>query len=77
MALGALLVGGMAMQTACTDGFEDFNRPGHKVSAEELDRDNYSTSSFLTQLVNEAFPEQENTYQMTEVLVAKTIWAAI
>lgn len=69
MALGALLVGGLAMQTACTAGFEEANRPGHKVSAEELDRDNYSTSSFLTQLVNEAFPEQENTYQMTEDLI--------
>ena len=69
MALGALLVGGLAMQTACTAGFEEANRPGHKVSADELDRDNYSTSSFLTQLVNEAFPEQENTYQMTEDLI--------
>lgn len=45
MALGALLVGGLAMQTACTAGFEEANRPGHKVSADELDRDNYSTSS--------------------------------
>jgi len=38
MALGALLVGGLAMQTACTAGFEEANRPGHKGSAEELGR---------------------------------------
>lgn len=69
MAFAALFVGGVAMQTACTAGFEEENRPGQKISQEELDRDNYATSSFLTQLVNEAFPEQENTYQMTEDLI--------
>ena len=69
MALAAFFVGAVASQTACTAGFEDDNRPGHKTSAEELDRDNYSTSSFLTQLQNEAFPEQENKYQMTQDLI--------
>lgn len=57
------------LMTACTDGFEDANRPGDKASSEELGRDNYSTGSFLVQMQNEAFPEQENTYQMNQDLI--------
>ena len=34
-----------------------------------LSRDNYQTSSFLVQMENEAFPEQENAYQMNEDLI--------
>lgn len=54
---------------SCTAGFEDANRPGNKLSSEELARDNYTTGSFIIQMQNEAFPEQENTYQMTEDLI--------
>ena len=62
-AASALLV------TGCTAGFEEANRPGDMASSEELGRDNYSTGSFLVQMQNEAFPEQENTYQMNQDLI--------
>ena len=59
----------MTISTACTAGFEDANRPGEDVSSEELSRDNYNTGSFLVQMQNEAFPEQENSYQMNQDLI--------
>ena len=55
--------------TSCNAGFEDANRPGHETSLEELGRDDYAVSSFITELQNFAFPEQENTYQNTEDLI--------
>ncbi len=54
---------------SCTDGFQEANRPGTGASIEDLTRDNYLTSSFIVQMVNEAFPEQENTYQMNQDLI--------
>ena len=57
------------MMTSCTDGFENANRPGNKVSSEELNRDNYMTGNFLKNLLNYAFPEQENDYQMNYDLI--------
>lgn len=59
----------MALVLSCTAGFEEANRPGNEVSAEELSRDNYNTGSFLLQMLNEAFPEQENSYQMNQDLI--------
>ena len=59
----------LGLATACTSGFEEANRPGDKASGEELSRDNYNTGSFLIQMQNEAFPEQENTYQMNQDLI--------
>lgn len=59
----------MTISTACTAGFEEANRPGEDVSSEELSRDNYNTGSFLVQMQNEAFPEQENSYQMNQDLI--------
>lgn len=64
-----LLISSMTLLgfASCTAGFEDANRPGNKLSAEELARDNYTTGSFIIQMQNAlTFPEQENTYQMTE-----------
>lgn len=57
------------MLASCTAGFEEANRPGNKISEEELSRDNYSTGSFFVQMENEAFPEQENSYQMNQDLI--------
>ncbi len=59
----------MSLATSCTSGFEEANRPGEAVSAEELSRDNYNTGSFMVQMQTEAFPEQENTYQMNQDLI--------
>lgn len=58
-----------AFSSSCTKGFEEANRPGQAASAEELARDNYNTGSFLLQMLNEAFPEQENSYQMNQDLI--------
>lgn len=57
------------MLPSCTDGFQGENRPGEALSAEELNRDNYNTSSFIVQMENQAFPEQENSYQMNIDLI--------
>lgn len=65
----AIIAAGFGALTSCTDGFESANRPGTKASAEELKRDNYITASFITQMQNEAFPEQENAYQMNIDLI--------
>lgn len=59
--------------SSCTAGFDDANRPGQDASAEELNRDNYNTGSFLIQIQNEAFPEQENSYQMNQDLIGNTL----
>lgn len=66
---GALALG---LVTSCTAGFEEANRPGNCASAEELGRDNYNTGSFLVQMQNAAFPEQENDYQMWQDLIGNT-----
>ena len=59
----------LCSMSSCTDGFQEANRPGTGASLEDLARDNYQTSSFLVQMENEAFPEQENAYQMNEDLI--------
>ena len=64
----AIAAASLAM-TACTAGFEEANRPGEDLSGEELSRDNYNTGSFLVQMQNESFPEQENSYQMNQDLI--------
>ena len=67
---GLSLIAATAMlATSCTAGFDEANRPGDKANSEELGRDNYNTGSFLAQMQNEAFPEQENTYQMNQDLI--------
>lgn len=54
---------------SCTDGFHEANRPGTGASLQELTRDNYLTASFIVQMEDQAFPEQENTYQMNQDLI--------
>ena len=58
-----MMITALAFLTACTSNFEDVNRPGGNLSQEDLNKDNYATGSFIIQLQNEAFPEQENTYE--------------
>ena len=67
--LGLMMITALAFLTACTSNFEDVNRPGGNLSQEDLNKDNYATGSFIIQLQNEAFPEQENTYQMNVDLI--------
>ena len=67
--VSALTAVALSFMPSCTDGFHEANRPGTSVSIDELKRDNYLTSSFIVQMQNEAFPEQENTYQMNQDLI--------
>ena len=53
----------LVVLSSCTSEFVDINRPGSKLSQEELSRDNYAVGSFLIQMQGVAFPEQENAYQ--------------
>ena len=67
--IGAACLLGAGSMTSCTDGFEDANRPGNKIDNEQLNRDNFASGSFLVQLQNNVFPEQENAYQMNYDLI--------
>ena len=60
LSLGMLFVA-MGTLSSCTSGFEEANRPGNKASQEEIMVDNNAIGSFLIQVQNYAFPEQENT----------------
>lgn len=65
-----LLAGGMLMiQSSCTAGFESINRPGGKLSEEEMGRDNFKMGAFFPNMSDIAFPAQENSYQMNENLI--------
>lgn len=66
--MGAVMTGLFGL-ASCTAGFENANRPGSSASAEELLRDNYMMGSFLVQMQNSVFPEQENDFQMTHDLI--------
>lgn len=66
---GLAFIAVVTLAASCTLGFEDANRPGNKASGEELSADGYNTGSFLIQMQNEAFPEQENSYQMNQDLI--------
>lgn len=57
------------MLSACTAGFEEINDPKHAASAETLSVDSYNVTSFIVQLQNKSFPEQENDYQMNFDLI--------
>ena len=46
----------LAALSSCTGNFTDVNRPGSRLSPEELQRDNYAVGSFLIQMQGGAFP---------------------
>lgn len=70
VALGAtLLCFGALFVSSCTAGFEGLNDPKEKASAGQLAVDNYNITSFTVQLIDQAFPEQENAYQMNYDLI--------
>lgn len=60
---------GVLAFTSCTADFEDINRPGGALSEEELNRDNYRSGVFFITLQDNAFPAQENNYQMNQNLI--------
>lgn len=65
----AFMALGFGLLQSCTKDFEEANRPGGYLNADELNTDGYATGAFLIQLQNQAFPEQENTYQMNVDLI--------
>lgn len=64
------LAGGMMIGiSSCTAGFESINRPGGKLSEEEMGRDNFKMGAFFPEMSDIAIPAQENSYQMNENLI--------
>ena len=66
--LQAFIVG-IFLFTSCTADFEEINRLGGALSEEELNRDNYRSGVFFITLQDNAFPAQENNYQMNQNLI--------
>lgn len=65
----AAAVSALAMLSSCAKIFEDINRPGGKTSNEEMNRDGWALMAQIQALENQAFPEQENTFQMNVDLI--------
>lgn len=65
---GSLCVG-LSLIASCTAGFDELNRPGEKVTDEELNRDNFKLQSYFMQMTDNVFPVQENSFQMNENLI--------
>ncbi|MCD8265264.1 MAG: SusD/RagB family nutrient-binding outer membrane lipoprotein [Tannerellaceae bacterium] len=53
----------------CTSNFEDYNRNPGQPTDEEIMVGYYKLGAFFPQMLNYAYPAQENTYQMGENLV--------
>lgn len=54
---------------SCTDKFEDFNRDPGRPTDKEILEGNYKLGAFFPQMLNYAYPAQENAYQMSENLI--------
>lgn len=66
--MGFLFIG-VILFSGCTDKFEEINAPKYMVGDEEMKGDNFELGAFFPQLINNAFPAQENSYQMNENLI--------
>lgn len=67
------LAAGSLFFSACTAGFEDINDPKEALNAQQLGVDNTNMTSFIAKLINQAFPEQENAYQMNMDLIGNQL----
>lgn len=67
--LACIALVGTLVLGSCTAGFEAINRPGGRLSEEEMGRDNFKTGAFFPEMSDIAVPAQENAYQMTENLI--------
>ncbi len=54
---------------ACTSDFDNINEPKYQASVEDMQGDNFMLGAFFPQLQDNAFPAQENSYQMNENLI--------
>lgn len=58
-----------AIFASCTDNFEDMNRNTGEPTDSELEEGYYKLGAFFPQMLNYAYPAQENAYQMGENLI--------
>lgn len=54
---------------SCTDNFEEMNRNPGQPTDEEIMEGYYKLGAFFPQMINYAYPAQENAYQMGENLI--------
>ena len=59
----------MATLAGCTDKFDEFNRNPAEPTDKEIMEGNYKLGAFFPQMINYAYPAQENAYQMGENLI--------
>lgn len=59
----------LLFSVSCTNNFEDMNRDPSRPTDDELLEGNYKLGAFFPQMLNYAYPAQENAYQMGENLV--------
>ena len=65
----AVVLTGILALSSCTGKFEEYNRPGGNITKEMFNRDGHAVLSYIRQIEDEAFPEQENTWQMNIDLI--------
>lgn len=51
--------------SGCTRSFEDINTPSGKLAREDLLKDNFLGEAYIKNLLDRAYPQQENWYQHT------------
>lgn len=62
-------IGCVAVLAGCTGNFEDYNREISQPTDEEIMEGNYKLRAFFPQMLNYAYPAQENAYQHGENLI--------
>lgn len=60
---------GLLFTVSCTNNFEDMNRDPAQPTDDEILEGNYKLGAFFPQMLNYAYPAQENAYQMGENLI--------
>lgn len=59
----------MMLAISCTDNFEEYNRDPGRPTDKEIQEGKYKLGAFFPQMLNYAYPAQENAYQMSENLI--------
>ena len=57
------------LMVSCTNNFEDMNRNPGEPTDNEFNEGHYKQKAFFPQMINYAYPVQENAYQMGENLI--------
>lgn len=64
----------MLKASGCTKNFDELNKLLGKLSLEELGTDNYTGESYIKNLIDWAYPLQENRYQHVYDLPATSLY---